>query len=59
MRGSIQMTIIFVWIQALLGRFPIRNTAQKQELVIPQWLTDKRNDCRHRPNRCRMPGRRI
>lgn len=34
MRGSIQRTIIFVWIQALLGRFPIRNTAQKQELVI-------------------------
>lgn len=25
MRGSIQRTIIFVWIQALLGQFPMWN----------------------------------
>jgi hypothetical protein len=32
MRRSIQRAIMFVWIQALLGRFPPWNTAPKVEV---------------------------
>jgi hypothetical protein len=34
MRGSIQrMAIIFFWIQALLGQFPMWNTAPKVRII--------------------------